>query len=205
MKRSAIMLLLGSLLVTIGCASKGVDLDEAARLMGREGDVRVDAQLSTLDVRRGSNVGITYEVENLRPVPIAIADIVPEVTYDAQTGIITILLGSEVPGNAFLPRLDLVRSGERKTFRARVNLNVGSTVRTAPRAVRIRLSYLQDVEPFESLIEISEKAVHDPDLANSLFLKWIDSVRFVQTNEVPLHWIGRARDNVGRRPGRAVW
>lgn len=180
------------LIFLTGCASqRGVDFDESARLMGRESDVRIDAQISTIEVGIGSNLSLTYEIENLRENSIAIADIVPEVTYDNETGVVTILLGSEVPGNEFLPRLELIRSGERKTFQRGANLNVGSTARTHPRSIRVRLSYLKNVEPFESLVGISEKAVYDPDLANELFLPWVENVQFVITNEVPLNWTRR--------------
>ncbi len=100
------------LFLLAGCASSPVD--ESARLVGREGDVRIDALMTGLRAGGGSTVNITYEVENLRPEPIAIADIVPEAMYDPDTGLITVLIGSEVPGNQFLPRLDADSLGRKE-------------------------------------------------------------------------------------------
>lgn len=197
MRRLFVVMFFCSLLFATACASsRGDDVDQAARLVGRENDVRIDALISNLSIGAGSNVSITYDVENLRSEPIAIAEIVPEVTFDEESGLITVLLGSEVPGNQFLPRLELVRSGEKKSFSTGASLNVGSTVRAVPRSVRIRLSYLKSVEPFESLVGISQKAVHDPALADEMFLPWVENVQFVDTNDVPLQWTDRRRDDL---------
>jgi hypothetical protein len=173
-----------------GCGSTDVaNAPSQTRLMGREADVRIDARLSTVEIAPGDKIAIHYEIENLRTAPIAIADLIPEVSFDPETGVITVVVGAEVPGNEFLPRLDVLHSGERRSFSKGVNLNVGRpTVRVAPHSLRIRLVYLHDIGPFESLAEIDEKAVHDPALADSLFLPWVDSVRFVLTNQVPIHW-----------------
>ncbi|MDX1582016.1 MAG: hypothetical protein R3338_00280 [Thermoanaerobaculia bacterium] len=192
-----------SALTFAGCATRqGVDFEESARLLGRENDVRVDAQISTMDVGAGSSVSIVYEVENLREAPIAIADLVPEVSYDPETGIITVLLGSEVPGNQLLPRLDVVRPGERKAFRAGSNLGLGTAARRNPRSIRIRLSYLKEVEPFGQLLDMEEKALYDPELADALFLPWVENVQFVTTNEIPLNWTKRLQPPANPLPGR---
>lgn len=192
MRRSSLLLLcFGFILIATGCASSRDDVDESARLVGRENDVRIDALIRNVNIGAGSNVSLTYDVENLRPEPIAIADILPEVTYDDETGVITVLLGSEVPGNQFLPRLELIRSGETRSYSTGVSLNVRSLTRTAPRSVRIRLTYLEDVEPFEALVNMTQKALHDPELADAMFLPWVESVRFVDTNNVPLSSGGR--------------
>jgi hypothetical protein len=194
--------------LAIGCGSTDVaSAPSEARLMGREADVRIDARLSTVDIGPGEKISIHYEIENLRTEPIAIADLIPEVTFDPETGVVTVLVGAEVPGNEFLPRLDVLHSGERKSFSRGVNLNVGPTVRVAPHSLRIRLVYLNDIGPFDTLVEISEKAVHDPALADALFLPWVDSVRFVLTNQVPIHWKRRglrsaAEDAGSTRPRR---
>lgn len=204
MRRLSLLLFSGFILLTTGCASSSRDdVDESARLVGRENDVRIDALIRNIDISAGSNVNLTYDVENLRTEPIAIADIVPEVTYDDETGVITILLGSEVPGNEFLPRLELIRSGETKSYSTGVSLNVRSLSRTVPRSVRIRLTYLKDVEPFESLVEMTQKTLHDPELADEMFLPWVESVRFVDTNNVPLTSGGRFRNDASAADGRS--
>lgn len=202
-KSSLVPILFLAVIAATGCASSGVDLDESERLMGRERDVRIDAQITSSELASNSNLGLKYEIENLRAEPIAVADIVPEVSYDTETGVITVLLGSEVPGNEFLPRLEMIRSGERRTFSAGANLNVGGAMRKQPRAIRIRLSYLENVEPFSFLVDISEKAVRDPEKADALFLTWVDNVKSVTTNEVPLNWSRRSADEASTaRPPR---
>ena len=75
-----------------------------------------------------------------------------------------------------------------------------------PNALRIRLNFLGDAKPFEKLIGISERAVHDPVLAADLFPKWVEQNESVITNVLPMHWIGtpahrpqRRSDRTGRR------
>lgn len=194
------------MILASSCATPdSVDKSELARLVGREGDVRIDAQIIGSNLNLGSNVGIVWEVENLRPDPIAIADIIPEVSYDPKTGVVTILLGSEVPGNQLLPRLDQILSGETRTFKRSARLGV-RPARTAAAAghVRIRLAYLAATEPFAELIALEQKALRNPELAEQFFIPWVENIRFVTTNEVPLQWSRREalRQEDARRPRR---
>ncbi len=41
---------------------------------------------------------------------------------------------------------------------------------------------------------MTEKALYDPKLADELFLPWADSVRFVNTNDIPLEWHSQGQD-----------
>ncbi len=191
-----------------GCASqRGVDLERPERLVGQGSDVHLDAQVVMGELSADAPLSITYEIENQRSESIAFADLVPVVSYDSESRTVTVILGSEVPGNDFVPKLELIRSGERRTFSTGVRLNaVRPTGRSMPAFLRIRLNFLQDTEPFEALIGIPEKALYDPDLADRLFVPWVDANRAVMTNDIPLRWLasvgpaeppGRLRRNGG--------
>src|SRR5215212_6479201 len=102
MKRLAAVLLV----FAAGCAStKTVDFNEPRRVLGTENQVRVDAQVYGDHFSSGSAITIKYDVTNERPNPVAIADILPETSYDDETQTVTVSIGSEVPGNYLLPRL----------------------------------------------------------------------------------------------------
>lgn len=200
--------LLPLLLLTLGCASSAaIDLNEPKRLLGRENEVRLGAQIGGDNLFPGGNVALTYEIENLRTGPIAIAELLPATTYDPDTQTITINLGSEVPGNEIVPRLVVVESGEKKTFTSGARMDLGvidAAARfTRPRYLRIKLNFLDDVAPFRALIGIPERVIRDPKLADDLFLKWIENNDSVITNSIPVSW-GPARPvfpEAGRRRG----
>ena len=75
---------------------------------------------------------------------------------------------------------------------ARVNITM-STISTPltryPNALRLKLSFLSNPVPFESLIGISERAVHAPELADELFPVWLERNETMYTNTVPMRWI----------------
>jgi hypothetical protein len=67
------------LLLLIGCASANtVDMAEPRRIVGTENSVRVDAQVSAEHVAPGAHIPITYEITNMRPTAIAVAELIPE-------------------------------------------------------------------------------------------------------------------------------
>ncbi|HUP44094.1 MAG TPA: hypothetical protein VM779_01135, partial [Thermoanaerobaculia bacterium] len=103
-------------LVLAGCASSSsVDLKEPRRLVGTENQVRVDVQVFGDQLSRSVRIPIRYDITNERPQPIAVADLVPEVTYDPDTQTVTVSIGSEVPGHQFLPRLIAIQPGEKRS------------------------------------------------------------------------------------------
>lgn len=192
-----------------GCATAPpVDMSESARLLGQESGVRINAQMFMANiVAQHTPIPITYEIENLREKPIAVADIVPETTYDAEEQTITIAVGSEVPGNEFLPKLIVVGPGEKKSFTTKGILDVGHATpgNAPPRYIRMKLNFLGEVTPFAQLVDIPEKAIHDPKLADELFPKWVEVNETVTTNSVPVHFTGRDPYDPARsrRPGRS--
>lgn len=193
------------LLLLAGCAStNAVDMTEPRRIVGTENSVRVDAQISADHVTPGARIPITYEITNQRETAIAIAELIPDTTYDADSRMFTVSIGSEVPGNTMLPRLIVIAPGEKKTFSALARLlyvapprTVDPIIRDAPAGFRLKLNFLGDTEPFQELIGIKEVAVADTKLADELFPLWLERNEVVYTNAIPMRWTPRSRGEAG--------
>jgi len=180
-------------LSALGCATTTrIDPDEPKRLLGQESDVRVDAQIMGDTVVANAAVGLTYEIENRRPTAIAVADLIPDSSYDSDSRTITINIGSEVPGNEIIPRLILIESGEKRSFSVGAKVNVPAVRpdgrQVGPQYLRIRVNFLTDVEPFRALIGIPERVIRDPKLAADLFPGWVETNDSVITNTIPITW-----------------
>lgn len=177
----------------IACASAPVNMEAPRRVVGTESSVRVDAEIRGEEIRPGSPVPITYEITNQRAQTIAVADIVPVTTWDAETQTITVNIGSEVPGLELLPRLISIAPGEKKVFTAAARLAVVTPVGSAgPRArysaLRLKVNFLGDTAPFAELLDMREKALADAKRADELFPIWLDRNEFVVTNAVPMRF-----------------
>jgi len=174
---------------------------EPRRIVGTENSVRVDAQVSADQVAPGSYIPITYEITNQRETAIAVAELLPETTYDPDSHMFTVSIGSEVPGNELLPRLVTIAPGEKKTFSAmarviyvRTPRQTDSQLGSEPAGFRLKLNFLGDTEPFRELIGIKEVAVADAKLADALFPLWLERNEVVYTNAIPMRWAARTRD-----------
>jgi hypothetical protein len=185
--------------VLIACAStKSVNMSEPRRVVGTENDVRVDAEV--YGDRLGPNVTlpVKYDVTNHRQTTILIADLLPDATYDPETHMVTVAIGSEIPGHEFLPRLIPILPGERKSFSTAAHVVIvaapASPWLPRPNALRLKLNFLSDPAPFEKLVSIPERAVRDPELAAQLFPKWVEGNETVFTNALPMQWSGTAED-----------
>jgi hypothetical protein len=190
-----------------GCASTAVNMAEPRRIVGTESAVRVDAQVSADQVAPGAQIPITYEITNQRDREIAIAELLPETSYDAESRTFTVSIGSEVPGNVMLPRLVTIAPGEKKSFSAMARLiyvipprDVDPSQAAAPASFRIKLNFLGDTEPFRELIGIKEVAVSDAKLADTLFPLWLERNEVVYTNAIPMRWGIRSREIPGDGP-----
>ena len=184
-----------------GCASTAVDMAEPRRIVGTENSVRVDAQVSADQVAPGSYIPITYEITNPRETAIAVAEILPETTYDPESHMFTVSIGSEVPGNEFLPRLVTIGPGEKKAFTALARVIYVRAPRLADAQIgavdagfRLKLNFLSDTEPFRELIGIKEVAVADAKLADELFPLWLERNEVVYTNSIPMRWGSRSSE-----------
>lgn len=169
-----------------------INMKEARRMVGTENNVRIDAEIYGEDLRQGSSIAIKYEITNQRSTPILIADLVAQSNYDPDTRTVTIDVGSEIPGEEFLPRLISIPSGERRTFNTGANINIhmpsNSPWTPKPRSLQLRVNFLGDPAPFAMLVGIPERAVRDKKLADDLFTKWVERNETVTTNALPMRW-----------------
>jgi hypothetical protein len=166
-------------------AATGVDMRDPRRAVGREDDVRVDAELCGDSV--GAGLLVVYEVTNLTSAPVAIADVPPVASLDRDSGTITFNVGAEIPTGPTIPRLVTIKPGEKKTFRSGATLHVATPeVRTryaaVPRAVQIKVNVLRDLEPFQT------PAAAKTRIDDKLFELWINSNVPVITNAIPVRW-----------------
>lgn len=204
-----ILTLISASIIAASCAGGGtgkpvsvgppLDLREGRKLVGTENDVRVDAEVLADHVVAGTPITIRYTLTNSRPNPIAVADIVAVTTYDPESRILTVNIGSEVPGQQMLPRLIQLNSGEKRDFTigASTSLPTGNGTRAsvaAPKELRLKVNFLGNVQPFSMLVNMPEKALVDPKLADELFPKWIEGTESVITNSLPVHWAPRPSD-----------
>jgi hypothetical protein len=202
MKPARLLPLLGAIVLLVSaCASQSVNMSEPRRLVATESDVRLDAEVRADTLGPAARIPVNYDVTNNRQTPIAIAELIPEATYDADTQTVVISLGAEVPGQEMLPRLALIAPGQKKSFAtiATVNLNAFAAAYNPftayPHAVRIRLDFLGETKPFEKLVGIPERVVHDPALAAELFPRWVEHNETLVTSSLPMRWQGEPRSD----------
>lgn len=173
-----------------------VDFNDPRRALGREDDVRVDAEIAQEWVSSNSPLVVTYQVENLSKTSIAIADKQVDVSFDSDSRTVTFAIGAEVPTGTNMPRLVVVKPGEKKTFTAMGAIHIAvPNVRFAPvpQSVQIKVNLLKDLTPFASLIA-KQTATTTPPLPNDLFDQWVNSVDSVFLNPIPVRWNGNAND-----------
>jgi hypothetical protein len=172
-----------------------VDLKDPRTALGREDNIRVNAQLAQDSVSSNVPLNVTYQVENLTQSPIALADKVTETSYDDDSRTITLALGAEIPNGSTMPHLVVIASGEKRVFSigALVHIVLPS-VRTpwtaVPEFVQIKVNVLRDLQPFAVLIEQQRRSATAPALPNEIFDRWVESTRAVYLNAIPVHWTG---------------
>ncbi len=195
MKRNALLLLLVA--AAAACTSSSQPINESKeprRALGTENGVRIDVEVYSESLTPNSTIPIKYDITNHRKETILVADLLPLGTYDSDTMTVTVNLGTEIPGENFLPRLIPIRPEERKSFSSSAHVaivaNPGTPWTPRPNGVRIRLNFLDDTSTFSKLIDIPEKAVYDPKMASDLFQKWVENNETVVTNILPMRWQG---------------
>lgn len=190
-KRASFALLL---VILAACSTtQPVDMKEPRRVVGTENNVRIDAEVYGDTLAPNINIPIKYDITNNRPGPILVADLLLNATYDADTMIVTVDIGSEIPGEEFLPRLISIPSGGKRSFNGAAHVSIMHNPNPGPftprpNALRLRVNFLGDRKPFEKLVDIPEKSVHDPQLAAALFTKWVEGNETVVTNTLPMRW-----------------
>ena len=182
-----------AVLVATGAPAETIDMNDPRRAVGRETDIRVDAQLLDEFVSPHTTIGVKYQIANLSPQTIALADKVCDASYDSDSRTITISIGSEVPRNGEMPRLVIIRSGETKTFTAGAPLAMNTTVSvtpfsSVPRFVQIRVNVLRDLAPFLALIEQQGRVRAPITLSDKQFDQWLDSKESIGLNAMPVRF-----------------
>jgi hypothetical protein len=186
------------LLISSTANAAGVDFKDPRRALGREDDIRVDAQMLQETLSPGSAISVTYQVENLTSAPIAIADKVAGASFDPDSLTITVSIGAEIPEGTAMPHLTTIPPGQKRAFRigaaAQVLVaNARSPWARVPRFVQIVVNVLHDLKPFANLIDQQAKSAVAPPLPNDLFDTWVASVSSVELNVLPVRWSNERR------------
>jgi hypothetical protein len=184
------------MIYSMAAMADSIDMDDPRRTLGRENDVRVDAQLILETVSPGSPVGVVYQIQNLRDLPVAVADKVADASYDSDSRTITVAIGSEVPADGIMPRLILIAPGEKKVFRAGATPAINTAairgaLENAPRFVQVKVSILSDLTPFSALI--GKQSGAPQRLSDELFDRWFESTDTIYLNAVPVRWQPRTK------------
>jgi hypothetical protein len=181
------------LLVCSTARAAGVDFKDPRRALGREDDIKVDAQMLQETLSAGSPISVTYQIENLTNAPIAIADKVVDATFDADSQTITVTIGAEIPSGTAMPHLTMIAPGQTRAFRIGASAQVlipnsKSPWAHVPRFVQITVNVLRDLTPFAKLIAQQTQSAAAPPLPNDLFDTWVASVSSVELNVLPVRW-----------------
>jgi hypothetical protein len=186
-----------------------IDMSDPKRALGREDDIRVDAQLYDDSLASNAPIRVVYQVHNLTPHFIAIADKVCEASYDSDSRTIVVSIGAEIP-DVTLPHLVSIAPGEKKVFNAGTTAHVITpTIRSpfanVPRFVQITVNVLRDTTAFAPLIAEQSRRQTPVPLPDELFDKWLDSTDAIRLNTIPVRWTGSAKQAVAsadqRGPG----
>jgi hypothetical protein len=181
-------------------------MNDPRRALGREGDVRIDAQLIHETVSPGTPIAVTYQIHNLSPVPVAIAYRVTDASYDDESRTITLVIGSEVPPDGNMPQMVLIAPGEKRVLQAAATPVMSAAVRAArgglPRFVQVKVAILRDVQPFLPLIEKQDRKVRQR-LTDQQFEQWFVSNDTIYLNSLPVQYVPPVDTDGNRREARA--
>jgi hypothetical protein len=174
------------------------DFRDPRRALGREDDIRVDAQLGQDTLSPNASLSVTYQIENLTGATIAVADKLADMTFDPESLTITLSIGAEVPSGPTMPHLATVAPGEKRVFTAGVFVHVAVPTQctpwtAVPRYVQIEVNILRDVAPFVQLIEQQARTTLPPPLPNDLLERWVENSDSVSLNSIPVRWKGDNR------------
>lgn len=186
--------LVASLWCAASLAAASIDMNEAHRAVGRQDDVRVDAQLVTDVISPGTPIGVTYQIHNLTDSSVAVAEKVCAASFDVDSQTITLSVGSEIPLDGEMPPMAVIGPGEKKTFTAGATVGrIGGAVRSArpiARYLQIKVSVLRDLVPFRALLE-RQKQQRQPapmPLDDAQFEKWLEGNDTILLNTLPIRF-----------------
>lgn len=184
--------------VLSAAAAERVDFKDPKRAVGREDNIRIDAQLADDSICTNVPLSVTYQIENLTSSSVAIADKVVDADFDMESRTITVSLGAEVPSGNAMPHMAVIKPGEKRVFSVGAYTHfVMPSVRTpfspVPRFVQFKVSVLRDLAPFARLIENQSAWTVPPALTNDLFDRWVEGSASVFLNALPIHWKADSR------------
>ena len=187
----AILALAASTLLTAAVHAAGIDMDDPWRSVGREDDIRVDAQLARDSITPGSAIAVTYQIQNFTKSSIAIADRLSDASYDEDARTITLSIGSEVPVGGAMPHMVTIAPGEKRVLRASAIPSLSAaamraSIGGAPRYVQVKVTILRDLTPFVALIE--NQSHGKQPLSDDLFNRWMENSATILLNAVPIGW-----------------
>lgn len=172
-------------------AANAINMDDPRRVVGRENDVRIDAQLVQDTVSPGAPVGVTWQIQNFSAAPVAVADKVAAASYDSDSATITVSIGSEVPQDGKMPHVVLIAPGEKKVFSAGAtaifNPNAIKAGMNAPRYVQVKVTVLRNLAPFDKLRG-------GQTMSDAQFEQWFESNDTIFLNTVPVRFSPRGRN-----------
>lgn len=174
-------------------AADPIDMNDPRRAVGREDDVRVDATILHETVTSGSPISITYQIQNLTAMPVAIAPKSTDVSYDPDTLTITVGLGSEIPADGAMPVITVIMPGEKKAFSAAATPLIplgtsASPYAPTPRYVQLKVTILRDTAPFAAVVAKQR-------LSDELFDKWLTANDTILLNAIPVRYKPRMRSS----------
>lgn len=163
-------------------------MDDPRRVVGREDDVRIDAQLVQDTVSPGSPVGITWQLQNFTRTPVAVAHKVMAASYDTETRTITLSVGAEVPADGNMPQMVVIAPGEKKVFRAGATPSYNAAAMRAggalPGYVQVKVSIIRDIMPFAT-------TPFGQRLTDAQFDQWFEANDTIFLNTVPVSFSPR--------------
>jgi hypothetical protein len=194
-----------ALIHAAAATAAGIDMADPRRALGREGDVRVDAQLIRETVTPGTPIGITYQIQNLSSSSVAVASKMTDASYDEESRTITLAIGSEVPPET-MPQMVIIAPGETKVFQTAATPTLKaaatqSTLASTPRFVQVKVAILRNLQPFAALIQHQDRRTKQR-ISDELFEKWFESNDTIFLNSIPVQYVPPAATDVESRGPR---
>ena len=176
-------------------AAAHVDFNDPRRALGREGDIRVDAELPQDTLSANSPITVIYQIQNLSKATIAVADKIADTDFDLESLTVTLSIGAEIPPGTQMPHLVTIRPGETRVLTTGALLHVAvPNVRTrwsaVPRFVQVKVTVLRDMTPFAGLIEEQNRNAAPVALPNNMFDRWVEASDSILLNAIPVYWKG---------------